>query len=56
MAYHADPHVEQEMHTENGCVMPFVQYPGPRTGARPIFERRFDAAAQTDAADMDLER
>lgn len=54
--YHGDPHVEQEMYTESGCTMLFVQYPGPRTGARPIFERRFDAAADTDKADMDLER
>lgn len=56
LVYLGDPHVEQEMHTVNGCVMLFVQYPGPVTGARPIFERRFDAAAETAAADLDLER
>ena len=54
LVYHADPHTEDAMHTENGCVMLFVQYPGPTTGARPIFERRFDADAETEKADMDL--
>lgn len=56
LIYHGDPHVEQQMHTENGCTILFVQYPGPRTGARPIYERRFDSSADTVAADMDLER
>ena len=56
LVYHADPHVEEEMHTEGGCTMLFVQYPGPTTGARPIFEGRFDARADTTEADLDLER
>ena len=56
IVYHADPHEEQEMFTENGCTMLFVQYPGPTTGARPIYERRFDTAANTSDADMDLNR
>lgn len=56
LVYHADPHVEQAMHTENGCTLLFVQYPGPSTGARPIYERRFDADASTDRADTDLAR
>ena len=41
LVYHADPHVEEEMFTESGCTMLFVQYPGPVTGARPIYEGRF---------------
>jgi len=56
LVYHADPHVEQEMFTEAGCTMLFVQYPGPTTGARPIYDRRFDADASTADADMDLTR
>lgn len=56
MVYLGDPHVEHEMHTENGCVIIFMQYPGPETGARPIYEKRFDADAQSARADMDLER
>jgi len=56
LVYHADPHVEQEMVTDAGCTMLFVQYPGPTTGARPIYDRRFDADASTEKADMDLTR
>ena len=56
LIYHGDPHTEQILHTDNGCTILFVQYPGPTTGARPIYERRFDDKADTGAADMDLER
>ena len=56
MVYLGDPHVEHEMHTEHGCVIVFMQYPGPETGARPIYDKRFDADAQTADADMDLTR
>ena len=56
LVYHGDPHVEDEMVTEHGCTMLFVQYPGPETGERPIFAGRFDARADTADADMDLER
>jgi mannose-6-phosphate isomerase-like protein (cupin superfamily) len=56
IVYHSDPHEEQEMYTKNGCTMLFVQYPGSTTGARPIYEKRFDALADGAAADMDLER
>jgi hypothetical protein len=56
LVYHADPHVEQEMHTQYGCTMLFVQYPGPTNGARPIYDRRFDADASTENADLDLKR
>ena len=56
LVYHADPHEEQEMFTENGCTMLFVQYPGPNTGARPIYARRFDDDASTEKADMDMTR
>jgi quercetin dioxygenase-like cupin family protein len=40
--YHPDPHVEREMTTENGVTILFCQYPGPNTGARPIYHDRFD--------------
>jgi hypothetical protein len=56
IVYHSDPHEEQEMFTENGCTMLFVQYPGLTTGARPIYKKRFDALAVSASADMDLER
>ncbi|MCB1741827.1 MAG: cupin domain-containing protein [Gammaproteobacteria bacterium] len=56
LVYHGDPHEEKDMHTEHGCTMLFVQYPGPTTGERPIFDGRFDARAATQDADMDLDR
>ena len=56
LVYHGDPHEEEEMITDNGCTILFMQYPGPTTGARPIFEGRFDERAETADADMDLER
>ena len=56
IAYHADPHEEQEMFTEHGCTMLFVQYPGPTTGAKPIYEGRFDSRADTAEADMNLKQ
>jgi mannose-6-phosphate isomerase-like protein (cupin superfamily) len=56
LVYHGDPHEEDEMYTEGGCTMLFVQYPGPGTGARPIYEGRFDPRAETVEADLDLDR
>ena len=29
MVYMEDPHCEHEMHTETGCIIVFMQYPGP---------------------------
>lgn len=56
MVHFGDPHVEHEMHTAGGCVIVFMQYPGPDTGARPVYARRFDADADTARADRDLAR
>ena len=56
IVYHGDPHEEHDMFTEAGCTMLFVQYPGPTTGGRPIYQGRFDKRAETTDADMDLEK
>jgi ChrR Cupin-like domain len=42
MVYYADPHFEEELSTDTGGEMLFVQYPGPSTGGRPIYEGRFN--------------
>ncbi len=42
MLFYPDPHYEEPLHTESGGVMLFVQYPGPTTGGRPIYEGRFN--------------
>ena len=55
MVYMEDPHFEHEMHTEHGCKILFVQYPGPTTGARPIYEGRFNKKDAPNIAEEDLE-
>ncbi len=42
MIFHPDPHYEDEMSTETGGVWLLVQYPGPTTGAPPIYDQRFN--------------
>ncbi len=54
MVYLADPHFEHPMFTEGGCKILFVQYPGPTTGARPIYEGRFNKKGEVDLATEDL--
>ena len=44
------------MHTETGCTIVFMQYPGPTTGARPIYDGRFDGREAADGVEPDLER
>jgi hypothetical protein len=44
MIWHGDPHYEDEMHTETGGLLLIVQYPGPTTGGRPIYDKRFNMA------------
>jgi hypothetical protein len=46
MIFHADPHYEADLRTETGGQMLFVQYQGPSTGARPIYDGRFNVAAR----------
>jgi len=42
MIFHPDPHHEDEFHTETGGEILIVQYPGPTTGGRPIYDDRFN--------------
>lgn len=42
MVFHPDPHYEEAMHTETGGTWLIVQYPGPTTGAPPIYDRRLN--------------
>lgn len=46
MIYHGDPHFEHDLSTATGGVMLFVQYQGPTTGGRPIYDARFNVAAR----------
>jgi len=42
MIFHPDPHFEGEFSTDTGGEILIVQYPGPTTGGRPIYEDRFN--------------
>ena len=46
MFCYADPHFEEELSTATGGQMVFVQYQGPATGARPIYDGRFNMHAR----------
>ncbi len=42
MLFYPDPHYEEPLRTGTGGLMLFVQYPGPTTGGRPIYDGRFN--------------
>jgi hypothetical protein len=49
--FHADPHYEEEFRTESGGLIFIVQYPGPTTGGRPIYDDRFNMRARKPIAE-----
>jgi quercetin dioxygenase-like cupin family protein len=55
MIYHADPHYEEQLSTETGGVMLFVQYQGPTTNGRPIYDGRFNVAARKPVSEEQLD-
>lgn len=56
VAYMPDPHVEHEMHTDTGGTIFFVQFQGPTTGARPLYEGRMNIKKVRPIEEEDLER
>jgi hypothetical protein len=56
MIFHPDPHFEDQFHTESGGQILIVQYPGPNTGGRPIYDDRFNLkerrAIETERTDL----
>ena len=55
LVYMEDPHFENEMRTETGGTVLFVQYPGPTTGGRPIYDGRMNLQAAPPPEQLDLE-
>jgi hypothetical protein len=53
MLFYPDPHFEEPLRTETGGLMLFVQYQGPTTGSRPIYDGRFN---MKDRKPIDEER
>lgn len=54
--YMADPHFEHEMSTKTGGTVIFFQYPGPTTGARPLYDGRMNLAQPEKSEEHDLQR
>jgi len=50
MLFYPDPHFEGEFHTDTGGEILIVQYPGPTTGERPIYDGRFNKTERIDVA------
>jgi len=46
MIFHPDPHFEDEFHTETGGEILIIQYAGPTTGGRPVYDDRFNLKAR----------
>ena len=55
VAYMPDPHFEHDMHTDTGGLILFVQYQGPETGARPIYDGRMNLKEIPRSDTLDLE-
>ena len=51
MLLHDDPHYEEELRTDTGGLMVIVQYPGPTTGGRPIYDDRFNLEQRRPVVD-----
>lgn len=57
VVYHADPHYEEAMVTKTGGTLFFVQFQGPTTGARPVYEGRMNISGEVPSLTaVDLER
>ncbi len=50
------PHFEPPLVTETGGLMLFVQYQGPTTGGRPIYDGRFNMTARRPISEENVER
>jgi anti-sigma factor ChrR (cupin superfamily) len=56
MLFHPDPHFEGEFRTATGGEILIVQYPGPTTGERPIYDDRFNKTARQPVKDERIDR
>ena len=55
VVYHADPHFEEDLSTETGGLMFFVQYTGPTTGKGPIYDGRFNMTERKSLSEENLQ-
>ena len=54
MLFYADPHYEDDLSTQTGGVMVFVQYQGPTTGEGPVYDGRFNVTQRPDLREENL--
>jgi hypothetical protein len=52
----SDPHREAPLSTSTGGLMLFVQYQGPTTGGRPVYDGRFNVTTRRAVTEENLER
>jgi len=55
VVFHADPHYEEDLSTETGGLMFFVQYTGPSTGKGPIYDGRFNLKERKQLSEENLQ-
>lgn len=56
VVFHPDPHIEEALSTETGGTLFFVQYQGPTTGGRPVYEGRMNIKGDLpEITEQDLE-
>jgi len=55
VVFHADPHYEEDLSTETGGLMFFVQYTGPDTGKGPIYDGRFNMKERKSLSEENLQ-
>lgn len=56
MIFHPDPHYEDDFSTDTGGQILIVQYPGPTTGGRPIYDDRFNLKERRAVAEERTDR
>ena len=54
VVFYADPHFEEDLSTETGGLMFFVQYTGPETGKGPIYDGRFNMKERKPLSEENL--
>jgi hypothetical protein len=56
MLFYPDPHFEAPLRTATGGLMLFVQYQGPATGGRPVYDDRFNLKERRPLHEENTER
>jgi hypothetical protein len=55
MLFYPDPHFEEDLVTHTGGMILYVQYQGPTTGGRPIYQDRFNMKERRPLSEESLD-